>query len=85
MRDTELYRHLLGLEAPWFVSGVELDVKGQRVEVHAEHASRNGLTTLRNSPSTGWAASAWPAQVLRSASPMASVRVWLAQAGQRLR
>jgi transposase len=38
MRDIELYRHLLGLEAPWFVSGVELDVKGQRVDVRAGHA-----------------------------------------------
>lgn len=38
MRDTELYRYLLGLEQPWFVSGVELDVKGQRVDVQAGHA-----------------------------------------------
>lgn len=38
MRDIELYRHLLGLEAPWFVSAVELDVKGQRVDVRAAHA-----------------------------------------------
>jgi len=37
MRDTDLYRHLLGLEAPWTVSRVELDVKGQRVAVFAEH------------------------------------------------
>lgn len=26
MRDTELYRHLLGLEAPWKVGRVELSV-----------------------------------------------------------
>jgi transposase len=38
MRDIELYRHLLGLEQPWFVSGVELDVKGHRVDVQAGHA-----------------------------------------------
>lgn len=38
MRDTELYRHLLGLESPWTVGRVELDQKGQRVDVWAEHA-----------------------------------------------
>ncbi len=38
MRDTELYRHLLAIEAPWTVSRVELDVKGQRVDVFAEHS-----------------------------------------------
>jgi transposase len=38
MRDTELYRHLLGIEAPWTVSRVELNVEQQRVDVWAEHA-----------------------------------------------
>lgn len=37
MRDTELYRHLLGLEPPWTVGRVELVVKEQRVDVWAEH------------------------------------------------
>src|SRR3954463_4641418 len=37
MRDTELYRHLLGLETPWTVANVELKVKEQRVDVWAEH------------------------------------------------
>ena len=37
MRDVELYRHLLGLEAPWNVRSVELDVQGQRVDVWAGH------------------------------------------------
>ncbi len=37
MRDTELYRHLLGLESPWTVSRVELSMKEQRVDVWAEH------------------------------------------------
>ena len=37
MRDTELYRHLLGLEDPWTVSRVELKVKEQRVDVWAGH------------------------------------------------
>lgn len=38
MRDTDLYRHLLGLETPWTVARVELSVKEQRVDVWAEHA-----------------------------------------------
>lgn len=37
MRDTDLYRHLLGLETPWSVARVELDVTGQRVDVWVEH------------------------------------------------
>src|SRR5271170_309252 len=37
MRDVELYRHLLGVEAPWAVSRVELSVDGQRVDVWVEH------------------------------------------------
>jgi hypothetical protein len=37
MRDTELYRHLLGVEQPWTVSRVELSVEQQRVDVWAEH------------------------------------------------
>jgi hypothetical protein len=32
MRDTELYQRLLGLEPPWKVARVELDVKQQRVD-----------------------------------------------------
>jgi transposase len=37
VRDTELYRQLLGLEKPWTVDRVELDVKTQRVDVWAKH------------------------------------------------
>ena len=37
MRDTELYRQLLGLESPWTVMRVELGVKAQRVDVWAGH------------------------------------------------
>lgn len=37
VRDTDLYRHLLGLEKPWTVDRVELDVKKQRVDVWAKH------------------------------------------------
>jgi len=38
MRDTELYRHLLGLQSPWTVARVELTVAGQQVDVWAEHS-----------------------------------------------
>lgn len=31
MQDTALYQDLLGLQAPWTVRRVNLDVKGQRV------------------------------------------------------
>jgi transposase len=37
MRDTDLYRYLLSIEAPWTVARVELDVKQQRVDVWTEH------------------------------------------------
>jgi transposase len=37
VQDTELYRHLLGIEKPWSVSRVALDVKEQRVDVFVEH------------------------------------------------
>lgn len=37
MQDTELYRHLLGIEKPWKVARVELAVKDQRVDVFVEH------------------------------------------------
>jgi transposase len=38
MHDTELYRHLLGLEAPWSVARVEVAVKDQKINVWAQHA-----------------------------------------------
>ena len=37
MQDTALYQYLLGLQSPWTVSRVNLDVTGQRVDVWAEH------------------------------------------------
>jgi hypothetical protein len=37
VQDTELYRHLLGIEKPWTVARVELSVKEQRVDVVVEH------------------------------------------------
>jgi transposase len=37
MRDTELYRQLLGLESPWDVSRVELSLEEGRVDVWTGH------------------------------------------------
>ena len=37
MEDTELYRHVLGLEKPWRVGRVQLDMKQERVDVWAVH------------------------------------------------
>jgi hypothetical protein len=40
MRDTELYRHLLGLVAPWGVDRFELSVERGRVDVWVPHPGR---------------------------------------------
>jgi len=37
MRDTALYRQILGLQAPWFVDHVDLDVAKGRVDIWLEH------------------------------------------------
>ena len=37
MKDTELYHHLLGLQDPWFVSDVQINVNGQQVDVWVQH------------------------------------------------
>lgn len=37
MRDTELYRHLLGLVEPWTVTEVRLSIEEQRVDVWVDH------------------------------------------------
>jgi transposase len=39
MRDRELYAKILGIESPWTVTDVKLDVKGKAVEVFIEYAS----------------------------------------------
>jgi len=40
VRDTDLYRQLLGLEKPWTVDRVELAVDKRRVDVWAKHDKR---------------------------------------------
>ena len=40
MRDTDFYRHLLGLVAPWEVDRVELSVVDGRVDVWVRHPDR---------------------------------------------
>ncbi len=42
MRDTDLYRYLLGITDPWFVDDVKLETEAQRVDVWASH--REGMT-----------------------------------------
>ena len=37
MQDADLFRRILGVEPPWNVARVELDVKGQKVDVWLEH------------------------------------------------
>ena len=44
VRDTDLYRQLLGLEKPWTVDRVELDMKQQRVDVFAKHEKSKAWT-----------------------------------------
>lgn len=39
MRDRELYEQILGLQAPWHVSKVELSLERNEVDVYLEHAS----------------------------------------------
>ena len=41
MRDTELYRHLMGIVSPWTVGRVDLDVTKRRVDVFAEHSRQS--------------------------------------------
>ena len=43
MQDTELYRHLLGITAPWTVERVALDLAKQQVDVFVERQSATKL------------------------------------------
>lgn len=37
MQDKELYQHILGLDSPWSVSEVELDIDSEEIRVHVSH------------------------------------------------
>lgn len=37
MKDTDLYRHLLGIVPPWTVERVDLDTSAQKIDVHLGH------------------------------------------------
>lgn len=37
MRDIELYRHLLGLQSPWTITEVKLELEEQRVHIWVDH------------------------------------------------
>lgn len=37
MQDKELYQHILGLQSPWSVSEVKLDMESQEIRVRVEH------------------------------------------------
>ena len=40
MQDRELYRQILGIEAPWFVERVELKLAEGEVHVYVEHQEK---------------------------------------------
>jgi transposase len=40
MQDHELYRRILGIEAPWYVDRVELQLAEGEVHIHVEHHER---------------------------------------------
>ena len=42
MRDKELYRKILGIESPWEVESVQLNIKEGRVDVKLKH--REGIS-----------------------------------------
>ena len=37
MEDKELYQHILGLETPWSVDEVKLDLDQQQIDIHVNH------------------------------------------------
>lgn len=63
MEDKELYRHVLGLEKPWRVDRVQLDIRQERVDVWAVHDEGQrwpcpecgvGLSVYDHAPERTW-------------------------------
>lgn len=63
MQDTALYEKLLGIETPWSVTRVTLDVEAGRVDIFAEHPDRlqwpcpdcqNSLSCRDHAPERIW-------------------------------
>ena len=40
MQDKELYQYILGLDSPWSVANVALNMEDQQIDVHVEHPAR---------------------------------------------
>lgn len=61
MKDTELYRQLLGVESPWRVESVEMDVGSRQVVVHLEcgRATRWADPELGALHVHGWEERSW--------------------------
>jgi hypothetical protein len=47
MQDTDLYRRILGLEKPWFVKKVDLQVTENRVDIWLDSRSQVALSKVR--------------------------------------
>ena len=47
MQDHELYRRILGIEAPWQVERVELQLKQGEVHVYLTHQAKSGVGVCR--------------------------------------
>ena len=63
MEDRELYRHILGLEEPWRVDRVQLDIRREQVDVWAVHDEGQrwpcpecgiGLSVYDHAPERAW-------------------------------
>ena len=61
MHDVEPHRHPLGLESPWTVRAVELNVQKQRVDVWAGHPA--GIRWPCPERGAELAARPWPRQI----------------------
>lgn len=59
MESKELYRHLLGLNEPWTVERVDLDMAKQHVDVYVKHPSGTRFR-VRNAGRSVRCMTIWP-------------------------